>query len=292
MSRDAPPISACILAVFREVSAMDGNKHRLPPSLNAVKSEYRIFCDRYGGPITCDDRFAGIEFEHCCREFPRKKFEQTINRWMTDPVHGIRHWPVMAYAASQYAFRQREFRNYGAEASPVQVRELLDEIRKSARRLSSALVQLQEMSARLSDGTAPLARPHLSWLDEFIAQAMAGEIAADVNEERLAIVQFARTDFLRRLVDVEVAARDVRERLNPKLLRRARTSENRALRTLVAMAKPIWQSLTGRKPSVNKVAGKRKSDFVTFVQSLANVAGGPEPTFKQVQTAFSVRTPD
>jgi hypothetical protein len=82
------------------------------------------------------------------------------------------------------------------------------------------------------------------------------------------------------------------QRLDPELLRRSRTSENRALRTLVAMAKPIWQSLTGRKPSVNKVAGERTSDFVTFVQELANIAGGTEPSFKQVQTAFPVRTPD
>src|SRR5262249_53672975 len=156
---------------------------------------------------------------------------------------------VMAFAASQYAFRQREFKKYGAEASPAQVLELLDEIRKSARRLSRALAQLQEMSARLSDGTAPLAGPHLSWLDEFIAQAMAGELAADVNEQRLATVHLARKDFVGRLIDVEVAAQQAQKRLDPKLLGRARTSENRALRTLVAMAKPIWQSLTGRKPS-------------------------------------------
>jgi hypothetical protein len=271
---------------------MEGKKPRFPPSLNSVESDYRIFCDQYGGPIICNDRFAKIDFEYCCREFPRQKFEATIGRWVTDPVHGIRHWPVMAYAASQYAFRQREFSKYGAESSPAQVRELLDEIRKNARRLSRALVQFQEMSARLSDGAAPLAGPHLSWVDEIVAQAMAGQLAPEVNEERLALVHAARIDFLRRLVDVEVAARDVQERLDPKLLRRTRSSENRALRTLVAMAKPIWQSLTGRKPSVNKVAGERKSDFVTFVQELAKIAGGPEPTFKQVQTAFRVRTPD
>ena len=58
------------------------------------------------------------------------------------------------------------------------------------------------------------------------------------------------------------------------------------------MAKPIWQSLTRRKPSVNKVAGERTSDFVTFTQELAKIAGGPEPTFKQIETAFRVRTPD
>ena len=97
---------------------------------------------------------------------------------------------------------------------------------------------------------------------------------------------------LSRLVDVEVAAGYAQKRLDPELLRRSRTSENRALRTLVAMAKPIWQSLTGRKPSVNKVDGDQPPDFVTFVQELANIAGGPEPTFKQIETAFRTRTPD
>ena len=121
---------------------------------------------------------------------------------------------------------------------------------------------------------------------------MVGEITADVNEQRLAIVHFRRMDFLGRLTDVEVAARHAQKHLDSKLLRRARTSENRALRTLVAMARPVWLSLTGRKPSVNKVAGEQRSDFVTFVQELAKIAGGPEPTFKQVQSAFRVRTPD
>ena len=86
---------------------MEGGKRRFPPSLNAVKSEYKIFCEQHGGPIICDDRFAKINFEHCCREFPRRRFEPIIRRrWVTDPVHGIRHWPVMAFAASQYAFLQ------------------------------------------------------------------------------------------------------------------------------------------------------------------------------------------
>jgi hypothetical protein len=271
---------------------MDGNKPRIPPGLNAIKSEYKIFCEQHGGPIICGDSFKDIDYKHCCEEFPRQEFEPTIDRWANDPVNGIRHWPVMAFAASQYAFRQQEFRKYGAEASPAQVRELLDEIRKSARHLSKALDRFQRMSARLSDGKAPLAEPHLSWMDEIIAQAMAGEFAPEVNEERMASVHFARKDFLGRLVNVDVAARYVQEHLDPKLLRRTRTSKNRALRTLVEMAKPIWQSLTGRPPSVNKVAGKREADFVTFVQELAKIAGGPEPTFKQVQTAFRVRTPD
>jgi hypothetical protein len=177
---------------------MEGGKRRFPPGLNAVRSEYEKLCEQHGGPIICDDSFANIDFERCCRKFPRRRFQPTIDRWVTDldPVHGIRHWPVMAYAASQYAFRQREFSKYGTEASPAQVRDLLDEIGKSSRRLCGALAQLQEMSARLSDGTAPLAGPHLSWLDEIIAQAMAGRGAAEVNEEQFASVHFARMDFL------------------------------------------------------------------------------------------------
>ena len=31
---------------------------------------------------------------------------------------------------------------------------------------------------------------------------------------------------------------------------------------------------------------------MTFVQELAKIAGGPKPTFKQVQNAFQLRTPD
>jgi len=106
------------------------------------------------------------------------------------------------------------------------------------------------------------------------------------------MVHFAGIDFLHRLTDVEVAAQHAEKHRDPKQLRCTRASENRALGTLVAMAKPIWQSLTGRKPSVNKVGGERTSDFVTFVQELAKIAGGPEPTFKQVQTSFRARTPD
>ena len=74
------PVSGCTLVVLREVRVMEGNKPRIPPSLNAVKSEYRIFRDQYGDPITCDNEFADIDFEHCCREFPRRMFQPTIDR--------------------------------------------------------------------------------------------------------------------------------------------------------------------------------------------------------------------
>src|SRR5262249_23573529 len=128
-----------IIAILPHGCETETNARVLPSDkLDALPSfpAYKIFCDRHGGPIICEYRFAGIDFEHCCREFPRRMFQPTIDRWAPDETHGIRHWPVMAYAASKYAFRQREFSKYGAESSPAQVRELLDEIRKNARRLS------------------------------------------------------------------------------------------------------------------------------------------------------------
>jgi hypothetical protein len=199
----------------------------------------------------------------------------------------------MAHAASQYVFLQQEFCESEAEVPPARVREMLVEIQESAQYLSNALGQLREMSDRLRDGTAPAASAHLSWMDQLIAQGMAGHLTDEVDEElSLVVVDSARGDFIRCLANVEAAARRAREGFDPKLLRRARASENRALRTLVGMAKPIWLSLTKRRPSVNKVGGERKSDFVTFVQDLARIAGGPQPSFKQVQTAFRVRTPD
>jgi hypothetical protein len=90
---------------------MEGKKPRFPPSLNAVKSEYKIFCDSYGGPIICDDRFAKVNFEYCCREFPRRMFQPATDRWATEPVHGIRHWPLMALRQANTHFDSETLRS-------------------------------------------------------------------------------------------------------------------------------------------------------------------------------------
>jgi hypothetical protein len=98
----------------------------------------------------------------------------------------------MAHAASQYVFLQQEFGESEAEASPAKVRELLDGIEKSAQHLYGALDQLREMSDRLNDGTAPAATAYLSWMDQVIAQAMAGYPSDEVDEELL-LVGLAKT---------------------------------------------------------------------------------------------------
>jgi hypothetical protein len=43
---EAPPGFRVKLAVLCEVHATEGGKRRFPPSLNAVKSEYKRFCEQ------------------------------------------------------------------------------------------------------------------------------------------------------------------------------------------------------------------------------------------------------
>jgi hypothetical protein len=102
--------------------------------------------------------------------------------------------------------------------------------------------------------------------------------------------------FLKRVCEVEAVATEALKRLDPKLLKRPPGSASiPALRALVGMAKPIWTSLTGRKPSVHKVETRGRDsdvpDFVIFVQELAKIAGGPVPSWKQIAVAFKPRPP-
>jgi hypothetical protein len=263
---------------------------RFPPSLSSVKSEYQKFCDTTGGPITIDGFSEISDFHYCCRDFPLRKFEKIISRWQRDKAKGIRHWPAMAFAADNYSFLQREFKRYGKPPSPSEVRELLMDIAKAARSLKSSLLRLQGFASQISDGSNPIAVPHLAWMDEFIAQAMAGISSTNISEDPSVLmkIHFARLGFLKRISLTEAAATVSIEKLDLPSLRHTRGGDNRSLRRLVSMAKSIWNSLTGRKPSVHKAIkqGIEIPDFVIFVQELAEIAGGPVPSPKQVASAF------
>jgi hypothetical protein len=117
-----------------------------------------------------------------------------------------------------------------------------------------------------------------------------------VNEDGLhrLIVFEGKMNFLKRVGEVEAAATEALRRLDPKLLRHPpRRASIPALRTLVEMAKPIWESLTGRKPSAYKVEKKDREsdvpDFIIFVQELAKISDCPIPSFKQAAVAFKPR---
>jgi hypothetical protein len=259
-------------------------------SLSSVRSEYETFCDDKGGPIEIEGFTKINDYRNCCRHFPVSKFRNIIERWQSDAISGIRHWPAMAFATNHYQFLQREFERYGKPPSPTEVRELLVDIAKTAEGLRLALIRLQSFSYQISDGSNPFAVPHLAWIDEFIAQAMAGIISGDVIQEEAVLlrVHFDRLEFLKRLMTIEAAATASIGRLDLPSLKHKRGAHDRALRRLVSMAKSIWKSLTGRRPSVNKVnkKGIETPEFVLFVQGLAEIAGGPVPSLKQVAVAF------
>jgi hypothetical protein len=96
-----------------------------------------------------------------------------------------------------------------------------------------------------------------------------------------------RTELLKRIILVDAASTVSIDRLDTSLLKRPpKVPENRALRQLVSIAKPIWKSLTGRPPSTNKLSKKTGEDeslpdFVSFVRELAEIGGGPIPTFNK-----------
>jgi len=61
--------------------------------------------------------------------------------------------------------------------------ELVSQIERSAHELASGLAQLQTLSNRLPDPTAPLLRPHLAWIHASISRAVAGHLSEEVSED-------------------------------------------------------------------------------------------------------------
>jgi hypothetical protein len=140
-------------------------------------------------------------------------------------------------------------------------------------------------------------RGHLAWLNAFFAQAIAGHPSNDLKNYDIAD-DFQKLALIKQLAQVQWAAIEAPEHFDEKLVARKPGQANPALRNFVGRCAQIWRSMTGRKPSANKVATKRveqvttKSDdlipdFVLFVGGLAEAGGLPVPTRKQVLTALN-----
>jgi hypothetical protein len=260
--------------------------------LPSIGTEYWKFVEETGGQFKIDGFPKILEEEMFlapCRDFPISRFLPIIAKWQKYQKTGIRHWPIMAVLASRYQFLHRQ--QIGKQPSSKDISKLLSTIASSAEQLRLSLVTLQTLSSGTSDGSAAWAEFHLKLIDQFIAQAAAGIIEKDFYRVRkvLAAAQFGREQFIESLLRVEVAAKSAKNCLDVELFKRpTKLPENRPLLGLVMCAEIVWKSLTGRNPSVHKVHNedREEPDFVIFVQELADIAGGPRPTFKQVQTAF------
>jgi hypothetical protein len=150
----------------------------------------------------------------------------------------------------QYRLERNELQRPGAKLNPTEVVELLNDISRSAKELANGLLgRLQEYSNSVADPAAPLRQPHLAYLDEFISQAAAGHRAAEVNQDsqHAAHVFFGKQSFLKRLIEVEVAAGEAANRAVVDLLKRKRGQSDPGIYNLVWRCAEIWQSMTGRE---------------------------------------------
>src|SRR5262249_57215898 len=137
----------------------------------------------------------------------------------------------------QYRFERNQLQRRGATLNPTEVVELLNDIRRSAKKLASSLGRLQEYAYSVGDPAAPFRKPHLAYLDQFISQAAAGHIAAEVNKSRehMAHVFFGKQSFLKQLIEVEVAAGGTGERGDKNMLKREKGKAD------PGPSNPVWR---------------------------------------------------
>lgn len=244
-------------------------------------------------------------FVFACSERPYSDFADLLKKWAPENVDAPKHLPALAYAVFLYDYRNQELHRDWGLTSPTDVKELLSDIHKHAGALSRKLGRLGLLAHRISDGAKPESQAHLAHLNQVISQAIAGLLSPQEANEDLFLelgIAAKRRKFIAQLIDVEVGAKDALHQADNSQLSMPRPSKDRALKVLVQIAKPIWQSLTNRVASVNKVC-REAPDFVIFIQDLVEIANvarltirGREspahrlkPTFKQVVTAFAAK---
>lgn len=287
-----------VFPVPREALAMgedikNKNIRRWPPSLSNVRSEFEKLCDEFGGPADVGAKVDQPALALSCGQYHSGLIVPILLAYKDDKTVARRHWPLAAFAISQFVFETKELEKYTDEPSPKEIIQLPDQIAQSAHDLGSGLARLQTLSLRLPDPSAPLRRDHLAWLDSFISQAIAGHISNDVIEdaEKLLSIDASKMAFLTLLTEIEVAAKNARKSVDKTLLVRQRNQTDPALPNFVFRCGQIWTSLTARKPSANKVASG-DPDFVVFLQQLAGVGPAPVPSRAKVSISIKNRTCD
>jgi hypothetical protein len=267
----------------------------LPPSLSRLPTELDRLYLELGGPAPLRPDIDRKAFEIASKEFSWVEVEPSLRRFQKDRDVARRHWPWVAFALDTYRFERRERQREGAKLTPGEVKELLNEIRRSARELVGSLGRLQEYANSLGDPVAPFRQPHLAYLDEFISQAAAGRISGEVNQDlgQMLHVFLAKQSFMKRLVDIEVAAGEAVNRMDSNLLKRKKGQGDTGLHNLVWRCAEIWESMTSRKASAHKVHTVHGDDpdFVKFVQALVGLVGAPQPSRKQIEISLKNAPP-
>jgi hypothetical protein len=273
-------------------------ERRLPPRLETDLD--RVYSE-LGGPAPLRDARRSA-FSGPCQKFSWGLVQPILCKFQNDRDISRKHWPWAAFALDQYEFERQERGKYSREPelTPAEVVGLIQGISNSARELADGLARLQEHANRTEDPLAKSRRAHLAYLDQFIAQAAAGQMATTVNDdpEHMLRIFSEKKAFIRRVVDVEIAANEAAKRADKGLLRRGISQFDLALHNLVWRLAEVWTSMTKRKPSANKVhrpvhIDRKEPDFVQFVQDLVSlVEGAPKPSRKQIEISLkNARTP-
>jgi hypothetical protein len=270
--------------------------HAVGWRIPTIKSEYQRLCDELGGPadIGVPIKWPRATLAAYCREYDSTSVLPVLLKFQADKSSARRHWPWVAFAISHYVFEQKEQNKHTDEPSPKKVEALLSQIAQAARELNSGLCRLEALSHRLGDPTAPLRRAHIGWLNALVSQAAAGFPTDDVNEsgDHLLLIDAEKGALLNRLSEVETGAELARSRVDGALLGRERGQSAPGLSTFVFRCCAIWRSLTGRKPSANKVTRRsgegEDPDFVIFLQALAKIGQAPVPSRHQVASSLRV----
>ena len=177
------------------------------------------------------------------------------------------------------------------EPTPTEILSLLDNIKSTAKKLAVLLRRVGQLGNRTKDVRNPHRRAHLEWIHKIFLQDPASpHPEIDKVPEISAQSRILRALLLVQLRELQVAAAIARHEVNPKLLQRQKPQRDPALYELVQHAAEIWESMTGRRASVNKVHrrdGDTRPDFILFVTSIAKLAADYEPTATEITTAFN-----
>jgi hypothetical protein len=301
---------------------MPDNAQPFPPSLSAIRSEFQILCDDFGGPAPLLPMLYGLFpldlLPMACREFGFHQTWKVYQEWEPDEIRARQHWPWVAFAASTYRFEREEKTRIAErrrrkakekiglglphdvkELKPSQLQGLLRRIATNSKKLCDDMASLQALANRLGDPRMPYRRGHLSWLDEFLIQNLAFDTRPQIDEdpETMMLAEAARSKFISQLICLEIAATAGTEGVSVDLLAQQPGPKDLAVYNLVRLARVIWESLAGRSASVYSVrprpidhpthANDDRSNFVLFVSAIANLATGNEPTPDQIQNAFT-----
>ena len=177
--RSAPHSKPTAASVINDILEEDAKRQQnsVPLSPPKIKTEFDRLCEDLGGPVDIGIPIGNLKssFPRYCGEYPLGRVRPILDRFQEDDVKVRRHWPLVAFAVCQYRFQRREFAKYTSELSPAKVLQLLDQIEKAAHDLSAGLNQLQKLSHRLADPSAPFHRGHLAWIVHMFHKRLLAE---------------------------------------------------------------------------------------------------------------------